>query len=56
MSCSNHSCILEKPKGMGTNGRCGCLDKLDKTSKREVKRVICDLRNEIQVMKDKYES
>lgn len=23
--CSNHSCIIEKPNGMGTNGPCHCL-------------------------------
>ena len=56
MGCSNHSCILEKPQGMGTNGRCGCLDKLDKPRQREVTRVIRDLRNTIKELKDKYET
>lgn len=23
--CSNHDCIVKKPKGMGTNGSCSCL-------------------------------
>ena len=24
--CSNHSCVIKKPVGMGTNGPCHCLD------------------------------
>jgi len=24
--CSNHSCVIKKPVGMGTNGQCHCLD------------------------------
>ena len=24
--CSNHSCVIKKPIGMGTNGPCHCLD------------------------------
>lgn len=27
--CSNHGCYIERPKGMGTNGRCHCLDSLE---------------------------
>ena len=23
--CGNHGCIIEKPKGQGTNGRCKCV-------------------------------
>lgn len=28
LGCGNHSCRIEKPKGMGTNAGCSCLDGL----------------------------
>ncbi len=29
--CSNGDCIIRKPEGMHTNGRCHCLDKLSRS-------------------------
>lgn len=29
--CSNHDCVIRKPKGMGTNGSCGCLFNLNRS-------------------------
>ena len=29
--CSNHGCIIEKPRGMGTNGSCQCLLNMSRT-------------------------
>lgn len=29
--CSNHDCVIRKPKGMGTNGKCSCLLNLSRS-------------------------
>lgn len=36
--CTNHSCIIKKPEGMGTNGTCHCLQKLTKQQQATVNR------------------
>ena len=36
--CGNHGCLIEKPVGQGTNGRCNCLRPLGKESEQVVKR------------------
>lgn len=28
--CTNHNCVVRKPKGMGTNGSCHCLQNLSR--------------------------
>ena len=41
--CSSHSCIIRKPRGMGTNGPCHCLDALrynDQEKYYEVRRAL----------------
>lgn len=29
--CKSHNCIVEKPKGMGTNGSCSCIVNANRT-------------------------
>ena len=47
LGCQSHSCYLEKPKGMGTNGPCRCLYGLSKSQQMKVKRILKRLRNEL---------
>jgi hypothetical protein len=42
--CRNHGCLVETPKGMATNGRCTCFDKLDHETMRIVMRKLIILR------------
>ena len=48
VSCLNHGCILEKPSGIGTNGRCTCLDGLSTGKRLAVERRIRSLEREIE--------
>lgn len=48
LGCQSHSCYLEKPKGMGTNGPCRCLDKLDIQMRMKVRLTLQRLRSEIK--------
>ena len=41
--CSNHGCYIEKPKGMGTNGRCNCLRPLGPERERIIRRKLSEL-------------
>lgn len=35
--CTNHGCLIEKPQGMGTNGRCRCLEPLGRENESIVR-------------------
>jgi hypothetical protein len=30
--CSNHSCVIKKPVGMGTNASCGCIQNMSRAN------------------------
>ena len=51
LGCSSHSCYIEKPIGMGTNGRCSCLDKLERKQRLKVQKCLLNLHNEIKDLK-----
>jgi len=42
--CGSHSCLIEKPKGMGTNGRCSCFDNLPKETAHAMRWELAKLR------------
>ncbi len=44
IGCTNHGCWIEKPKGMGTNGMCHCLEALGNEKARAVMAQIARLR------------
>ena len=46
--CGAHGCIFAKPKGIGTNGGCGCLDSLSVESRMR-------MRQNIQILKEKID-
>lgn len=43
VGCGNHNCVIEKPKGMGTNGSCKCLKPLGFELERVVTQKLFDL-------------
>lgn len=43
VGCSNHNCLIEKPKGMGTNGNCNCLKPLGSELELVIKRRLLEL-------------
>ena len=45
--CSDHGCVFGHPGGMGTNGGCRCLSRLDPSDKRRVNDGILALRREV---------
>lgn len=45
--CGNHGCIIQKPIGMGTNGRCNCLRGLEKKMESQVVRKIRNMQKVI---------
>jgi len=44
--CSNHDCVVQKRKGVGTNAMCGCLHNLDRTQ-------LNLLKNRLELIADK---
>jgi len=53
LGCGNHSCILEKTKGLGTNGGCSCLRDLRFKQRIRVEKLLKRLREEIEELKEK---
>ena len=53
LGCVNHSYILEKPKGLGTNGGCSCLRDLRFNQRIRVEKLLKRLREEIKELKEK---
>lgn len=45
--CGSHSCYLQKPEGMGTNGPCGCFRSVDILQRRLILNYINHLREHI---------
>lgn len=58
LGCGSHSCLIEKPKGMGTNGGCSCFgwSKMDKKELFRVKKAYLRLMKENKELKDELES
>ena len=50
--CSNHSCVIEKPKGQGTTGGCHCLDPLGKEDARALKKKLWLMQETIDVQQE----
>ena len=50
--CGNHGCIINPPIGVGTNGRCRCLDGLETKNRLKVTKLIVELRREIDDLHD----
>lgn len=46
LGCGNHSCVLEQPRGMGTNGPCQCLKELPLEKRQRVAAYLHRLRTQ----------
>lgn len=54
IGCQSHSCYLERPTGMGTNGPCGCVRDIKPIkNKQNILSFIKYLNNKIEILKDK---
>jgi len=52
IGCSSHNCILEKPKGIGTNGGCSCLRDIPTNKRLKIQKAIQRLNTEIKELTD----
>lgn len=51
-----HGCILGKPKGMATNGRCRCLDFLEQRDRHKVNEIIHYIKRNTRTSSDGWVS
>lgn len=56
LGCGSHSCRIEKPKGMGTNGPCGCLRDLPTAHRIRLEKAISRMQREIKALKEENEN
>lgn len=56
LGCGDSGCLIERPKGMATNGGCRCLEGITSPERRvKIRQAIHVLRTEIAYLKQQME-